>query len=99
MNDSRFDNAWEELKSQDRESELLYGTAEEVSRIIVELIEKRIELGYSQRDLAAICGIKQSAIARIESLKTIPRLDTVVRVAGAMGITILLSNPSPKKSH
>lgn len=97
MKATRFDEAWNELKSRDKDSEIQFGTAEEVSRIIVELIEKRVELGYSQRDLAAICGIKQSAIARMESIKTIPRLDTVIRVAGAMGITIVLSSPSSKR--
>ncbi len=99
MKTAYFDDAWEELKNQDNESQLTYGTAEEVARIIVELIEARVERGYSQRDLAGLCGIKQSAIARMESLKTIPRLDTVIRVAGAMGITIVLSNPPIKKKQ
>lgn len=92
-----FDEDWEELKNQDEESKLVFGTAEEVSRIIVELIEARVERGYSQRDLAALCGLKQSAIARMEALKTIPRLDTVIRVAGAMGISVTLSTPEKKK--
>jgi transcriptional regulator with XRE-family HTH domain len=99
MNGVGFDEVWDELKNNDEESKLIFGTAEEVSRIIVELIDARVEKGYSQRDLAAVCGIKQSAIARMESLKTIPRLDTVVRVANALGVKIVLSSDKPGKKQ
>ena len=88
MKTAYFDDAWEELKNQDNESQLTYGTAEEVARIIVELIEARVERGYSQRDLAGLCGIKQSAIARMESIESIPRLDTIIRVATALEMTM-----------
>ena len=76
------------MKNQSEESKIAYETAEEMSRVIVELIEARVERGYSQRQLASRSGIKQSAIARMESLKSIPRLDTVIRVAKALGVVI-----------
>lgn len=86
-----FEDVWEELKNEDAESKIAYKTAEELSRIIVELIEARVDRGYSQRDLADKCGLKQSAIARMESLKTIPRLDTVIKVANALNVVISFS--------
>lgn len=83
-----FEDVWDELKNQNEDSKIDYETAEEMSRVIVELIEARVERGYSQRQLASKCGIKQSAIARMESLRSIPRLDTIIRVAKALGVVI-----------
>ena len=43
---------------------------EEVSDIVSSIIRRRQELGISQRALAERCGIPQSSVARIETLKT-----------------------------
>ena len=59
-----------------------------VSDIIVKLISKRIELKMSQRQLAEKSGIKQPMIARIEKFESIPRLDTLVRLANALSLII-----------
>lgn len=88
MNETYYEDVWNELENEKSESKLIFKTANDISRIIVELIEARVDRGYTQRDLAEKCGIKQSAIARMESLKTIPRLDTVMRVANALRVVI-----------
>lgn len=85
-----FDDVWDELKNEDEFSRNDFETAEELSRIIIKLVETRVENGYTQRELAQKCGIKQSAIARMESMKTIPRLDTIIRIAHALNIAISL---------
>lgn len=58
----------------------------------VELIGKVIELreskGLSQRELAELCGIRQPAIARLESMKTTPQIDTLFRILNPLGYTI-----------
>lgn len=87
-----FDEAWNELENESEETKQDFIVAGEISRIIVELINIRNERGYTQRQLAMICGIKQAAIARMESLRTIPRLDTVIRVANALGVVITLTH-------
>ena len=46
---------------------------EEVSDIVSSIIRRRQELGISQRALAERCGIPQSSVARIETLKTTPK--------------------------
>ena len=46
---------------------------EEVSDIVSSIIRRRQELGISQRALAERCGIPQSSVARIETLKTTGR--------------------------
>lgn len=88
MSETFYEDVWEELKNENSESRMVFETADDISRIIVELIEARVDRGYTQRQLADKCGIKQSAIARMESLKTIPRLDTVIRVANALKVVI-----------
>ena len=63
-----------------------------VSDIIVKLISKRIELKISQRQLAEMTGIKQPMIARIEKFESIPRLDTLIKIATALGLTVTFEN-------
>ena len=64
----------EYLDDRDRVSE------EELARIrfqadlIIKIAEARNKKGFSQRDLAKASGIKQPAIARLESQKQTPRL-------------------------
>ncbi|MBQ6261701.1 MAG: helix-turn-helix transcriptional regulator, partial [Firmicutes bacterium] len=71
-------------------------SAKEVSQIVKTLVEERIRQGKTQQDLAEKCGLKQSAIARMESLQAIPRLDTVLRVARGLGVSFVLESPEFK---
>ena len=50
---------------------------EEVAAIVTAMVEQRNALGLSQRELAAMCGLPQSSVARIESCKTTPNLGTL----------------------
>ena len=59
--------------------------------IISAIISRRAELGLSQRDLADLCDIPQSSIARIESSKTTPRLDTLLKLFRQLGLTFKIS--------
>jgi transcriptional regulator with XRE-family HTH domain len=54
----------------------------------------RRRAGFTQRVLAARVGIKQPAIARIESGRVIPRADTLDRLLSACGYQLEL-RPSP----
>lgn len=56
--------------------------------IIGELIKAREEKGYSQKTLEDLSGIKQSAIARLESGKAVPQLDTILRLLLPLGKTL-----------
>lgn len=64
---------------------------EEQSAIISAVIKKRTELGMSQRDLAAICGIPQSSVARIEAHTTTPKLDTLIKIMRPLGLRLTVS--------
>ena len=55
------------------------------------MIRQRNSLGISQRELAAMCNMPQSSVARIESLKTTPNLDTILRLFEPLGLTLTVS--------
>ncbi len=63
---------------------------EEQAAIISTVIEQRHALGISQRELAVRCGIPQSSIARIESMKTTPNLDTLLKIVHQLGLKIAI---------
>ncbi len=55
-----------------------------------QLIAFRIENGLTQKGLAQLAGMHQSAIARLESGEHEPTLKTLQRVTHAMGGTLVL---------
>jgi len=58
--------------------------------LIAQLINKRTELGLSQRQLSCKSGIKQAAIARLEKFNVVPRIDTLARLSKSLGMEIKL---------
>ncbi len=62
--------------------------SEGCSNIIDLLIEQRHNLGMTQKELAKAACLTQSVIARLESKKAIPQLDTLIKVASALGCDI-----------
>ena len=65
---------------------------EELAKIISEIIKKRTELGYSQRDLATICGLPQSSVARIESCTVKPNIETLMKIMKPLGLKLSISS-------
>lgn len=81
----------EHVKAIDPESKKDFEEAENLASIVGAMIEQRNALGISQRELAAICGIPQSSVARIESFKTTPNLDTLLKILQPLGLTLTVS--------
>lgn len=54
------------------------------------LIKRRIELGITQTQLAEMAGIKQSAIARLEGLRVMPKLDTIYKLLEPLELNLKL---------
>jgi DNA-binding XRE family transcriptional regulator len=48
----------------------------------------REQAGMTQAELAVVLGIKQPNIARWETGERLPRVDTAVRLAKALGTTV-----------
>ena len=61
---------------------------EALSQIVKAMVEQRNALVLSQRELAALCGIPQSSVARIESFKTVPNLDTLLKIFQQLGLKL-----------
>ncbi len=80
----------EYVKSIDENNNLLMEEIDELTAIVSAIIEKRNNLGISQRELAQLCGLPQSSIARIESGKTTPKLDTLLKIIHPLGLKIKL---------
>lgn len=59
--------------------------------LIGKMIEAREAKGISQRELAELSGVKQPAIARIESMKTTPQIDTLLKVLAPLGYTLSIT--------
>ena len=64
---------------------------EEAAAIVADLIKRRQELGLSQRALAERCGIPQSSVVRMETMKTRPKLDTLIKIIQALDLKLKLT--------
>ena len=62
---------------------------EVLSQIVGTMIEQRHHLNLTQRELAELCGLPHSSIARIESGKTTPNLSTLLKIFRKLGITLV----------
>lgn len=79
------------VKSIDPESRKTMEDIEDLASIVGAVIEQRNELGISQRELASLCGIPQSSVARIESFKTTPNLETLLKIMKPLGLRLTVS--------
>ena len=58
--------------------------------LIGKIIEARESKGLSQRELAELSGVKQPAIARMESMKATPQIDTLMKLLVPLGYTLAI---------
>ncbi|MDO5564963.1 MAG: helix-turn-helix transcriptional regulator [Eubacteriales bacterium] len=61
---------------------------EETAKVITAMCNKREKLGISQRELAAMCNVPQSTVARIETYKVSPSLDTLFKLMRPLGLRL-----------
>lgn len=81
-----WNNYKEYVKSLDEVSKQEIEELEMHANIVSEIIAKRNLLGLSQRELSAICGIPQSSLARIETFKITPKMDTILKIMRPLGL-------------
>lgn len=79
------------VKNNDSEIGKDIEDVENISAIVSAMIAKRNALGLSQRELAAMCDIPQSSVARIESFKTTPNLATLIKILRNLGLTLKIA--------
>lgn len=63
---------------------------EEMADIVSKICKKREEMGITQRELAKLCNVPQSTVARIETYKTSPTLETFIKITRELGLKIAL---------
>lgn len=76
-----------ELKSIDS---MRMNEIEVVAQVVNVIHQRRVELGLTQKELADKVGLHQESIARIENGGSIPRLDTVLKLAFALDMKLSL---------
>ena len=83
---------WEEYKKDAKElnSDLdrEIREMEIYSEIIADIIKRRNELGITQRELAELCGLPHSSVARIESCAVKPKVETLIKIMIPLGLTL-----------
>jgi len=85
------------MEDENRVSLSEKGQIEFETALIRKLIEVREEKGLSQRDLAAMSGVRQPAIARLESMRATPQIDTLLKILNPLGYTLSIVPLKPKK--
>ena len=83
-----WDDYKNHVKSIDAESRRSMEEIEEIAAIVSSMIERRTALSISQRTLAQRCGLPQSSVARIESFKTTPKIDTLLKLMQPLGLKL-----------
>ena len=86
---------WEDYKNHvkgtDELSKKEIEEIEALASIVSAIIDKRNEMGLSQRDLAELCGIPHSSVARIETFKTTPNVETLIKLLQPLGLKLTVS--------
>lgn len=82
---------WEDLRKEIFTPEEIAESDMRVA-LITELIKARNEKGITQRELETLSGVSQPVIARMESGKTSPNIDTVIKILFALGKTLTITS-------
>jgi transcriptional regulator with XRE-family HTH domain len=69
------------------------------ARVVAELVaETRVQKGLSQTALARLAGVSQPVIARIESGEHSPTIETLIKLANALDIELVVGiTPAQRK--
>lgn len=68
---------------------------DQTSALIDEIIALRKAKGLSQRQLSALTGVHQVVIARLETRKNLPNIETLIKLLEAMDARMTIQEISP----
>lgn len=84
---------WEDFKKEagqiDKQARADIEEMEILAAIVSTIIDRRKELGYSQRELADICGLPHSSVARIEACTVKPKIETLLKIMRPLGLKLI----------
>lgn len=78
------------LADESRVSPSERASVEFEAELIGKMIEAREALGMTQRELAQASGVKQPSIARIETMRSTPQIDTLMRLLAPLGYKLAI---------
>lgn len=87
MENNAIGSNWKDVRAELFSKEEILESDMRVA-IMSEIIEARNEKGISQKKLEEMSGVSQPVIARMETGKTSPQLDTVLKVLASLGKTL-----------
>lgn len=79
---------WKDLKAKLLEDPEVLASYEALGpeyELLRSILDRRLEKGYTQTELAKRAGTKQSAISRLESGEYNPTIGFLQKIAGALG--------------
>lgn len=84
---------------QDRDVRARWEAQAPARAVALRLVQYRAEHGLTQTELARRLGLKQPAVARMETGEHAPTIRTLLRIAEALEIEILLDIKPSSKEH
>ncbi|KRE92738.1 hypothetical protein ASG89_33005 [Paenibacillus sp. Soil766] len=83
----KFEDFMHEIGENTIETE----TTRQIARMVSDIVKRRKILGLTQIEVAKKAGLSQAQIARLENSTQIPRVDTLIKVAIALGMNMQLN--------
>lgn len=90
INNEKFTTLSDYLNDESKVTKAERAQIEFETELIGKLIEAREQRGLSQRDLAKLSGVKQPSIARLESMRATPQIDTLFKLLNPLGYTLVI---------
>lgn len=97
-NGSNF-RTWKNLKAKlDYKNDYEKKVISEMARLVVDIIKRRKALGLTQSEVAQRAGITQAQVARLETSSSVPSMETVIKVAIALDLTVDFKEAAEEQS-
>jgi predicted transcriptional regulator len=91
----KSDDFMKEIGEDTIESE----TIRQIAHMVSDIVRRRKMLGLTQDEVAKKASLTQAQIARLENSSQIPRVDTLIKVAIALGLSIKLNEEAATVSQ
>lgn len=78
------------VKSIDEDNRHQMEAIEMMTEVVNAMVHQRNELGLTQKQLAELCDMPQSSVARIETFKTSPTLETLMKLMDKLHLRLSL---------
>ncbi len=78
------------VKSIDEDNRHQMEAIEMMTEVVNAMVHRRNELGLTQKQLAELCDMPQSSVARIETFKTSPTLETLMKLMDKLHLRLSL---------